>query len=179
MNGKDRKQLMLEYLSHESEQVISLAYMYAKNMYDYGVDVTKEINSAVVQQAALHNAYLKGRSDERILSMIHMDNNQKRIHRWRWVAIERLEFETVPAQWDGRDCRKMWNKINEIIDYINNEVEKRPKVLYGIENIHTGEITFNARGGAYQDKNAAYRKMAELGIKEHRLVEYKLESKGE
>ena len=51
--------------------------MYAKNMYDYGVDVTKEINSAVVQQAALHNAYLKGRSDERILSMIHMDNNQK------------------------------------------------------------------------------------------------------
>ena len=48
MNRKDRKQLMLEYLSHESEQVISLAYMYAKNMYDYGVDVTKEIDSAVV-----------------------------------------------------------------------------------------------------------------------------------
>ena len=95
------------------------------------------------------------------------------------TVIERLELETGPVQWDGRDCRKMWNKINEIIDYINNEVEKRPKVLYGIENIHTGEITFNARGGAYQDKNAAYRKMAELGIKEHRLVEYKLESKGE
>ena len=66
MNGKDRKQLMLEYLSNESEQVIALAYMYAKNMYDYGVDVTKEINSAVAQQAALHNAYLKGRNDERI-----------------------------------------------------------------------------------------------------------------
>ena len=76
-NNKDRKQLMLEYLSHESEQVISLAYMYAKNMYDYGVDVTKEINSAVVQQAALHNAYLKGRNDERILLMIDMDNNKK------------------------------------------------------------------------------------------------------
>ena len=29
-NNKDRKQLMLEYLSHESEQVIALAYMYAK-----------------------------------------------------------------------------------------------------------------------------------------------------
>ena len=76
-NNKDRKQLMLEYLSHESEQVISLAYMYAKNMYDYGVDVTKEINSAVAQQAALHNAYLKGRNDERILLMIDMDNNKK------------------------------------------------------------------------------------------------------
>ena len=77
MNSKDRKQLMLEYLSHESEQVIALAYMYAKNMYDYGVDVIKEIDSAVVQQEVLHNAYLKGRNDERILSMIHMDNNQK------------------------------------------------------------------------------------------------------
>ena len=77
MNGKDRKQLMLEYLSNESEQVIALAYMYAKNMYDYGVDVTKEIDSAVVQQEALHNAYLKGRNDERILSMIHISNHKK------------------------------------------------------------------------------------------------------
>ena len=77
MNGKDRKQLMLEYLSHESEQVIALAYMYAKNMYDYGVDITKGIDSAVVQQAALHNAYLKGRNDERILSIIHISNHKK------------------------------------------------------------------------------------------------------
>ena len=76
-NNKDRKQLMIDYLSNESEQVIALAYMYAKNMYDYGVDITKGIDSAVVQQEALHNAYLKGRNDERILSMIHMDNNQK------------------------------------------------------------------------------------------------------
>ena len=77
MNGKDRKQLMLEYLSHESEQVIALAYVYAKNLCEYGVDVTKEIYSAVAQQAALHNAYLKGRDDERIFSMIHTDNHQK------------------------------------------------------------------------------------------------------
>ena len=77
MNSKDRKQLMLEYLNHESEDVIALAYIYAKNMYDYGVDVTKEIDSAVVQQEVLHNAYLKGRNDERILSMIHTDNHQK------------------------------------------------------------------------------------------------------
>ena len=76
-NNKDRKQLMLDYLSNESEQVIALAYVYAKNLCKYGVDITKEINSAVAQQAVLHNAYLKGRNDERILSMIHMDNNQK------------------------------------------------------------------------------------------------------
>ena len=48
-----------------------------KNLCECGVDVTKEINSAVAQQAALHNAYLKGRNDERILLMIDMDNNKK------------------------------------------------------------------------------------------------------
>ena len=29
-NNKDRKQSMIDYLSNESEQVIALAYMYAK-----------------------------------------------------------------------------------------------------------------------------------------------------
>ena len=42
-NNKDKKQLMIDYLSNESEQVIALAYMYAKNLCEYGVDVTKEI----------------------------------------------------------------------------------------------------------------------------------------
>ena len=73
-NNKDRKQLMIDYLSNESEQVIALAYMYAKNLCEYGVDVTKEIDSAVAQQAALHNAYIKGRTDERLLFLKERDN---------------------------------------------------------------------------------------------------------
>ena len=73
-NNKDRKQLMLDYLSNESEQVIALAYVYAKNLCEYGVDVTKEIDSAVAQQAALHNAYIKGRTDERLLFLKERDN---------------------------------------------------------------------------------------------------------
>lgn len=77
------------------------------------------------------------------------------------------------VQFSGRDCYEVWSKINEIIGMINiNEVKKRPKVLYGIKNIKTGEISFNARGAAYQKKDAAYRKMLQLGVKEHRLVEY-------
>ena len=76
-NNKDRKQLMIDYLNNESEQVIALAYMYAKNLCEYGVDVTKEINSAVAQQAALHNASWKGRKDERRLLRIDMDNKKK------------------------------------------------------------------------------------------------------
>ena len=35
--------------------------------------------------------------------------------------IEKLDFKSVSPQWDGRDSREMWNKINEIIDYINNK----------------------------------------------------------
>ena len=31
-NNKDRKQLMIDYLNNESEQVIALAYMYAKKL---------------------------------------------------------------------------------------------------------------------------------------------------
>ena len=73
-NNKDRKQLMIDYLSNESEQVIALAYVYAKNLCEYGVDVTKEIDSAVAQQAALHNAYIKGRTDERLLFLKERDN---------------------------------------------------------------------------------------------------------
>lgn len=72
MKNKDKKQLMLEYLSNEPEQVIALAYLYAKNMYDYGVDTTKVIDSATTQHVALHNAYLKGRSDERVLTTTYM-----------------------------------------------------------------------------------------------------------
>jgi hypothetical protein len=34
----------------------------------------------------------------------------------------------------------------------------RPTELYAIENITTGEIIFNARGGCYRDKEAAKRK---------------------
>ena len=88
--------------------------------------------------------------------------------------IERLNLEGIPTQCDI--ICKMWNKINEMIDYINNGDKKHPTILYAIENICTGEIIFNARGGAYQNKYAAMNKLEELGTKEYRIVEYKLKS---
>lgn len=69
------------------------------------------------------------------------------------------------------------NNVVKVIDKIKTEQlarVNRPKVLYAIENINTGEITFNARGGAYQDKEAAYKKMCCMGQNEHRIVEYRL-----
>ena len=62
-NSVDRKQAMLDQLAEEHEQVIALAYVYAKNMQTYGVDVTKAWDSAVCQSAALNDAYIRGRKD--------------------------------------------------------------------------------------------------------------------
>lgn len=73
---------------------------------------------------------------------------------------------------------KSINYIAKVIDKMKTEQlarVNRPEVLYAIENINTGEITFNARGGAYQDKEAAYKKMCHMGQNEHRIVEYRLE----
>lgn len=70
------------------------------------------------------------------------------------------------------------NNVVKVIDKIKTEQlarVNRPEVLYAIENINTGEITFNSRGGAYQDKEAAYKKMCHMGQNEHRIVEYRLE----
>ena len=68
----------------------------------------------------------------------------------------------------------LWNKVNEIIDYINKKENNNPESLYAIKNNETGEIIFNARGGAYQNKEAAISKCLELGQETHKLVEYKL-----
>ena len=51
----------------------------------------------------------------------------------------------------------------------------RPEVLYAIENINTGNITFNARGGCYRNVFDAIEKMHKMGQNEHRIVEYRLE----
>ena len=35
------------------------------------------------------------------------------------IKIEPLSVVSVPMRWDGRDAQLMWDKINEIIGYIN------------------------------------------------------------
>lgn len=79
------------------------------------------------------------------------------------------------------EMKKLIEAIKDLSNVVNTiKAEQlrrvdRPEVLYAIENINTGEITFNARGGAYQDKEAAYKKMCCMGQNEHRIVEYRLE----
>lgn len=57
---EDKKSKILELLFKEDIQTISLAYMYAKNMTQYGVDVTKEWDTALRQTHALEQARLFG-----------------------------------------------------------------------------------------------------------------------
>lgn len=77
-----------------------------------------------------------------------------------------------------QDLVEAINETAKVIHKIKTEqlaTVNRPEVLYAIENTNTGEITFNAHGGAYQYKEAAYKKMCCMGQNEHRIVEYRLE----
>lgn len=44
------------------------------------------------------------------------------------LEIEPLKVVTVPMQWGGRDSWLMWDKINDIIDYINQKAEAEAKL---------------------------------------------------
>lgn len=50
---------------------------------------------------------------------------------------------------------------------------KRPTELYAIENITTGEIIFNARGGCYKHTDEVETKLRKLG-NGYKIVKYKL-----
>ena len=54
------KATLLKLLAEENTQVLATAYMYARNFITYGVDVTKEWDTAVRQTEALNIAYLDG-----------------------------------------------------------------------------------------------------------------------
>ncbi len=83
----------------------------------------------------------------------------------------------------------MWNHIEvgsilgDIAFYLKDykrllsEVPNKITKLYAIENIATGEIIFNARGGAYKKPEEAMAKLDKLEDGKYRIVTYEL--KGE
>lgn len=56
------------------------------------------------------------------------------------------------------------------IDVTKTSVDK----LFGVKNINTGEVIFNARGGAYHTYDAALKKRERLGMDNHIIVTYKI-----
>lgn len=63
INCQVTKEHLLEELSKFDVGVLSLAYLYAKNEYAYGIDVTTKIMTAVQQSNAINKAYNKGFDD--------------------------------------------------------------------------------------------------------------------
>ena len=72
-----------------------------------------------------------------------------------------------------RECFQTVIRIHTGILEVPNKITK----LYAIENIATGEIIFNARGGAYKKPEEAIAKLDKLESGKYRLVTYEL--KGE
>jgi len=80
----------------------------------------------------------------------------------------------------------VWNRIgidsifSNIAFYLKDykrllsEVPNKITKLYAIENIATGEIIFNARGGAYKKPEEAMAKLDKLEDGKYRLVTYEL-----
>lgn len=60
---KPKKEFLLEELAKEDLHVLSLAYVYAKNLQKYDVDVTKAIRSAIENMVILDEAYRRGYCD--------------------------------------------------------------------------------------------------------------------
>lgn len=66
-NGINRAYSIVKEVSEEykGDMKHNLAEMYAKNMVDYGVDVTKEWQTATQQSCALEKAFIRGIQYER------------------------------------------------------------------------------------------------------------------
>ena len=63
-NNDKRKAEMLKLLANEDNMVLSQAYVYAKNLVLYGVDVAEKWSTVTEQAWALERAYNKGQYDE-------------------------------------------------------------------------------------------------------------------
>lgn len=59
-----QKATLLKLLAEENDMVLSQAYLYAKNLCDYGVDIAVKWSTVTSQAEALERAYRKGRYDE-------------------------------------------------------------------------------------------------------------------
>lgn len=109
---KNIKAMPTAYSVDKGDMKHNLAEMYAKNMVDYGVDVTKAWQTATQQSYALEKAYIRGRQDEadRLEELKEMRNNQGQIADfWYQEGISREsklifdKIEEIKNRYDGED----------------------------------------------------------------------------
>lgn len=94
-------------------------------------------------------------------------------------AIEYIGYlYSTRPDWGGvevlglKDVVEVLKRCKEIYDK-----PKTIKKLYAIQNIATGEIIFNARGGAYKKPEEAMAKLDKLEDGKYRIVTYELKDK--
>ena len=87
-----------------------------------------------------------------------------------------------------KHCQKMFcwtgevSSFHDVLTYLEDykrltDGDVMVKRLYAIQNISTGQIIFNARGGAYKKPEEAMAKLDKLEDGKYRIVTYEL--KGE
>ena len=81
-------------------------------------------------------------------------------------VVERQNIKAVNVINNSKFCPNCGQRI----DVTKTSVDK----LFGVKNINTGEVIFNARGGAYHTYDAALKKRERLGEDDYKVVTYKL-----
>ena len=109
---KKKKDALLEELGKENLRVVSLAYVYAKNLHMYGEDVTKAICTATQNASMLEKAYQRGYYE----AMNSMSADNEETAHW-----EKREYNDIPDK-----CSRCGHTYTEYI--------------YGYEWEQTGEL---------------------------------------
>ena len=117
----DAKNIVQEVAEeYKGDMKHNLAEMYAKNMVDYGVDVTKAWQTAMQQSCALEKAYIRGRQYE-----VDRFYELRKKYKGGWIPCsERLpeEHDSIFAKLKGTD--KWYDAMFEkISDDVNVTVE--------------------------------------------------------
>lgn len=127
-NAIDKAEQIVQEVAEECKGDMKhiLAEMYAKNMVDYGVDVTKELQTATQQSCALEKAFIRGIQYERdrFIELRKEYNNG-------WIACsERLpkaDEDVLTCSEDGFITVSCCNNAGEFSSYADEYCIKYPK----------------------------------------------------
>lgn len=81
-------------------------------------------------------------------------------------VVERQNIKAVNVINNSKFCPNCGQRIDVTKTSVNT--------LFGVKNINTGEVIFNACGGAYHTYDAALKKREQLGMNNHVIVTYKI-----
>lgn len=65
MEAKERRDFLIAEFAEFPDWIVNMAYLYARNLNDYGVDARKPWENVTQMREDLNRAYLQGRYDER------------------------------------------------------------------------------------------------------------------